>query len=192
MFGDRARWYACYNRSRISTTSGLYITVWVITSMFGVHPDLRTYVSAAFFVSAALAVAGIASLFYGAIVSNRTQWPFIIFGAIAISSSFLGVVVVPRWYRHSTKVVSSVTPRPGRIRLEIESDSDSPSLYGTVIDVAEPQPRLLLLMPSWHVEPIVGIPISAAIYRDPLSHRPVAFGTSSGFLWCVPGWQGVA
>ena len=124
--------------------------------MFGVHPDLRTYVLTAFLLSTAVSVAGIASLFYGTYPGDHVQWPFIIFGIIALSSRCLGIVVVPRWYRHSTRVVSTVTPTSGRIHLEIESDSDSTSLYGIVIDTAEPKARVLLLMPSWPVQALVG------------------------------------
>jgi hypothetical protein len=158
--------------------------------MFDVHPDLRIYVAVAFWVSVALALAGFASLVYG--VHTSGQWPFVVFGIIALSSGFVGIVVVPRWYRRSTRVVSTVTPHIGRIRLEIESDSDSTSLYGTVLDVAKPDSRLLLLMPSWPVQPLVGSPITVGIYLDPASHKPVAFKTSNGLLWCVPRWQSVA
>ncbi len=153
--------------------------------MFGVHRDLRMYVSAVVFISVAVAVAGIASFIYG-VSTGHIQWPFAIFGVIALLSSLVGIVVVPRWYRHSTRVVSTVSPRSGHIRLEIESDSESTSLYATVVDVAELKSRIPLLMPQWRVQTLVGDPISAAIYLDPASHVPVAFRTSGGLLWVSP------
>jgi protein-S-isoprenylcysteine O-methyltransferase Ste14 len=77
--------------------------------MFGVHPDLRRYVAVASSVSVALAIAGLVSLVHGLRTSG--QWLFVVFGVIALSSSFLGIVVVPRWYPHATRVVSMVTPK---------------------------------------------------------------------------------
>ena len=159
--------------------------------MFGIHPDLRTYISTTVYVAVALASAGATGFIYG-LTGHHRQWPFVIFGILALLSSLAGILVVPRWYRHATGVVSAVTPRSGHVRLEIESSSESPSLYVTLIDGAEPQSRGLLLMPSWPVQPLLGGRIEVGIYFDPASHLPVAFNTSSGLLWCVPRWQGAA
>jgi len=106
--------------------------------MLGVHPELRKYIIAEFTVSAAFALAGIVSLIYG--VWGAVQWPFVIFGVSGILSGFLGIVVVPRWYRRSTRVVSALTPVDGNIRIEIESDADSASIYATVMDAGVTAP----------------------------------------------------
>ena len=59
--------------------------------MFGVHPDLRRYVSVAFYLSAAVGVTGVLFLILG-ISQNSAgtpHCPFIIFGIVAILSGYL-------------------------------------------------------------------------------------------------------
>jgi hypothetical protein len=164
--------------------------------MFGVHPDLRRYVSVAFYLSAAVGVTGVLFLILG-ITQNSAgtpHWPFIIFGIVAILSGYLGVTMVPRHYRSATRVVASVMPTPQRIILELESESDSTSLYATPVDAegTRHRKRLALLIPIWSVEPLLGNPLEASAYVDPATNEPVAFRTPKGLLWCLLPWQSVA
>jgi hypothetical protein len=107
--------------------------------MFDVHPALRRYVSVAVYVSAGVGVIGALFVILGLAGSQNSggtpSWPFVIFGVVAILSSYVGVRTVPRHYRFATRVVASVTPTPQRIILELESDSDSTSLYASPVDL---------------------------------------------------------
>jgi len=111
--------------------------------MFDVHPDLRRYVSVTFFVSAAVGVFGVLFLILGLTgvhgSAKGPSWPFVIFGVVAILSC-VGMTIVPRHYRYASRVVASVTATPQRIVLELESDSDSTSLYATPITASQPRP----------------------------------------------------
>lgn len=160
--------------------------------IFDVHSDLKRYVSAAFLVSAGVGVFGMVFLILG--VVRTPSWPFVIFGIVAILSAYLGTAIVPRHYRYASPVVASVTPTPQRIVLELESDSDSTSLYATPIDSVAPQcaGRLGLLIPAWSVEPLLGNPLDVSAYLDPDTNRPVAFRTPNGLLWSLLPWQPVA
>jgi len=160
--------------------------------IFDVHSDLKRYVSAAFLVSAGVGVFGMFFLTLGVVCTP--SWPFVIFGIVAILSAYLGTAIVPRHYRYASRVVASVTPTSQRIVLQLESDSDSTSLYATPIDSVAPQRarRLGLLIPVWSVEPLLGKPLDVSAYLDPESNRPVAFRTSNGLLWCLLPWQPVA
>ena len=160
--------------------------------MFDVHPDLRRYVSVAFILSAGVGLAGL--LFLGLGTIGVRSWAFVIFGVVAIASAYLGMVTVPRRYRYASRLVASVKPTQQDILLELESDSDSTSLYATPLRSASPQPaeRLALLIPAWSVQPLLGKPVEVSAYLDPSTSRPVAFGTSLGILWCLLPWQGVA
>jgi hypothetical protein len=110
--------------------------------MFDVHPDLRRYVSVTFFVSAGVGVFGVLFLILGLTgvhgSAKGPSWPFVIFGVVAILSGCVGMTIVPRHYRYASRVVASVTT-PQCIVLELESDSDSTSLYAMPIDSAARQ-----------------------------------------------------
>jgi len=166
--------------------------------MFDVHPDLRRYVSVAVNVSAGVGVIGVLFVILGLAGSQNSagtpSWPFIIFGVVAILSSYVGVRTVPRHYRSATRVVAFVTPRPQRIILELESDSDSTSLYARSIDLRTTRhpKREGLLIPIWSVESLLGKPLQVTAYIDPATNQPVAFRTAKGMLWCLLPWQSVA
>ena len=166
--------------------------------MFDVHPDLRRYVSVAFFVSAGVGVFGVLFLIldltgvHGS--AKGASWPFVIFGVVAILSGCVGMTIVPHHYRYTSRVVASVTPTPQRIVLEFESDSYSTSLYATPINSTARQRarRLGLLLPVWSVQPLLGKPLDVSVYLDPAAKRPVAFNMPKGMLWCLWLWQSVA
>ena len=82
---------------------------------------------------------------------------------------------------------------PQRIVLELESDSDSTSLYATPIDSTARQRarRLGLLLPVWSVQSLLGKPLDVSVYLDPATNQPVAFRTAKGMLWCLLPWQSV-
>jgi len=166
--------------------------------MFGVHPDLRRYVSVTFFVSAGVGVFGVLFLILGLAgvhgSAKGPSWPFVIFGVVAILSGCVGMTIVPRHYRYASRVVASVTATPQRIVLELESDSDSTSLYATPIDSTARQRarRLGLLLPIWSVQSLLGKPLDISVYLDPATNQPVAFRTAKGMLWCLLPWQSVA
>jgi hypothetical protein len=121
------------------------------------------------------------------------SWPFVIFGVVAILSC-VGMTIVPRHYRYASRVVASVTATPQRIVLELDSDSDSTSLYATPIDSTARQRarRLGLLLPIWSVQSLLGKPLDVSVYLDPATNQPVAFRTAKGMLWCLLPWQSVA
>jgi len=166
--------------------------------MFDVHPDLRRYVSVAFFLSVGVGLTGLLFLVLGTIgvsgAAGVRSWPFVIFGVVAIASAYLGMVTVPRRYRYASRLVGSVKPTQQDILLELESDSDSTSLYATPLLSSSTQQakRVALLIPTWSIQPLLGKPIEVAAYLDPSTGRPVAFGTSRGILWCLLPWQGAA
>ena len=158
--------------------------------IFDVHPDLRRYVSLAFHLSAGVGATGVLFLILGVTgIQNSVSppyRPFIIFGVVAILSGYVGVTVVPRHYLSATRTVASVTPTPQRVILELESDSDSTSLYATPIDSGATRhpKRLGLLIPIWSVESLLGKPLEVS-YVDPITNRAVAFRTPKGLLWCL-------
>jgi hypothetical protein len=133
-----------------------------LAMMFDVNPDLRRYVSATFFVSAGVGVFGVLFLILGLTgvhgSAKGPSWPFVIFGVVAILSDCVGMTIVPRQHRYASRVVASVTATPQRIVLELESDSDSTSLYATPIDSTARQRarRLGLLLPVWSVQSLLG------------------------------------
>ena len=165
--------------------------------MFDVHPDLRRYVSVAVYVSAGVGVIGVLFVILGQAGSQNSagtpSWPFMIFGVVLILSSYVGVRTVPRHYRSATRVVASVTPTPQRIILELESDSDSTSLYASPVDLRTTRhpKRESLLIPIWSVESLLGKPLQVTAYIDPATNRTVAFRTAKGMLWCLLPWQSV-
>ena len=112
--------------------------------MFDVHPDLRRYVSVAFFLSVGVGLTGLLFLVLGTIgvsgAAGVRSWPFVIFGVVAIASAYLGMVTVPRRYRYASRLVGSVKPTQQDILLELESDSDSTSLYATPLLSSSTQP----------------------------------------------------
>jgi hypothetical protein len=101
--------------------------------------------------------------------------------------------MVPRHYRSAPRVVASVMPTPRRIILELESDSDSTSLYATPVDAegTRHRKRLGLLVPIWSVELLLGNPLEVSAYVNPATNQPVAFRTAKGMLWCLLPWQSV-
>jgi hypothetical protein len=163
--------------------------------LLGIHSDLRPYVSKALVLSTAVGIAGAMAVAFGLPMIRGAvgppNWPFVIFGVVSLLCGYLGVVIVPRWYRRSSTIVSTAVPGPGRILLQIQSDSESTSLYGTVLGTSAPQSRIGLLSPAWSVEPFLGTPLDVSIYVDPVSQRPVAFRTPQGLIWCMP-WPGPA
>ena len=163
--------------------------------MLGIHSDLRPYVSRALVLSAAVGIAGAMAVAFGLPMirgaAGPPNWPFVIFGVVSLFCSYLGVVIVPRWYRRSSTIVSTAVPKPGRILLQIQSDFESTSLYGTILCISESESRVGLLKPAWSVEPFMGAPLDVSIYVDSVSQRPVAFRTPRGLIWCMP-WPGRA
>lgn len=152
------------------------------------HPDLRRHVSVALFASAGVAVSGAVALALGwreIPGAANARWAFVTFAVVALLLGYLGLIIVPRWYRRSSRVVSSVVPRAGRILLEIESGTDSTSLYATVLD-GSPGGPYAVLMPAWPVQPLLDASLDVSVYFDPVSQRPVAFRTPRGLLWCMP------
>ena len=84
-------------------------------------------------------------------------------------------------------------PTPQRIILELESDSDSTSLYAAPVDAEDTRHRKTLQpVPIWSVEPLLGNPLEVSAYVDPATNQPVAFRTAKGMLWCLLPWQSVA
>lgn len=170
----------------------------LIAGMFGVHPTLRGYVAVAFYLSAAVGVFGVVFLIMGLTRGEgaHPDWPFVIFGVIAIVSALAGTTLVPRHYRTATRIVETVEPIAQRILIERVSDSDSTSLYATPLDgdsdAKKRSRRYALVLPIWNVESLLNEPVSVSAYVNPANHRPVAFRTPKGILWCIPSWQGQA
>ncbi|HEY6070678.1 MAG TPA: hypothetical protein VIU85_04815 [Chthoniobacterales bacterium] len=165
--------------------------------MFGVHRDLRCYVSVALYVSAGLGIFGIVFLILGLTRGDAyihpPDWPFVIFGLVAIASGILGTTLVPRYYRIATRVVTTVEPIAQFITLELVSDADSTSLYAMRIDPKKKHPtRFGLILPIWNVESLLNQSLPVSAYINPATHRPVAFRTAKGMLWCMHSWQGQA
>jgi hypothetical protein len=161
--------------------------------MFGIHPDLRRHVFIASVSSAALGVAGLIALTVAWWSPSGPRLPLLLFGAVALSVSSIGLVIAPRWYRRASGFVTSTRPSVGEIVLHLEADSDATSLYASLL-MHSTMPttqadRFLLIVPRWPVDSILDVPIEAKIYRDPHTQRPVAFQVTGGFLWCFPHWR---
>jgi hypothetical protein len=158
--------------------------------MFGVHPDLRRHVLVTSVSSAALGMAGLIALAVAWQSPPSPPLPLLLFGGVALPVAYIGLVIAPRWYRRASRFVTSTRPAVGQIVLHLEADSDSTSLYASLITqstMATTQAdRFLLIVPRWPVESILDAPIEAKIYRDPQTQRPVAFQVTGGFLWCFP------
>ena len=158
--------------------------------MFGVHPDLRRHVLITSVSSAALGVAGLIALTIAWRSPSSPRLPFFLFGGAALSVAYIGLVIAPRWYRRASRFVTSTRPTAGQIVLHLEADSDSTSLYASLIThstmVTTQSDRFLLIWPRWPVKPILDTPIEAKIFRDPHTQRLVAFEVAGGFLWCFP------
>jgi hypothetical protein len=158
--------------------------------MSGLHPELRRYVAIVLFASAAVAAAGGTALALGwrgiPGTTVAPRWALLGFALVALMLGYLGLVVVPRWYRRSSRIVATAEPVARRILMEIESSSDSTSLYATVLDASLPGDRIAVLRPRWPVEPLRGATLDVSAYLDPVSRRPVAFRTPRGLLWCMP------
>ena len=152
------------------------------------HPDVRRHVFAVRLVSCVVAAAGIIAIGHASLSPASVtpiRWPFLLFGACALATGFLILWLYPRWLRKSSRIVASFPPMPGRIILDIESDSDSTTVYATVLDSFDKDNRFAVLTPSWHPEPHVGKPMGVSVYREP-GGPPVAFRTPHGMLWRRP------
>ena len=158
--------------------------------MFGVHRDLRRQILVTSVSSAALGIAGLAALVAAWWSLLEPPWLLLVFAAASLPISYVGLVIAPRWYRHTSRVVASIQPTVATIVLCLEADSDSTSLYAsfaTSSSIAKAEiERFSLVIPRWRVDSHVGTPIEAKVYRDPSSQRPVAFQITSGLLWCLP------
>jgi hypothetical protein len=159
--------------------------------MFDVHPDLRRHLYASFAVSAALGAAGVAALVAFAAdapaVREIPAWVLVGFGVVALGVAYLGTVVSPRWYRHASRVVSSVQPVAGTAVLRLDSSSDSTWLYarleppsGSSVFASH---EIALLFPRWDVGELLRSPISVSLYIDPATSRVAAIQTARGLLW---------
>lgn len=120
--------------------------------------------------------------------AGHPEWPFVIFEVIAIVSGVLGTTLVPRHYRTATQVVNTFEPTAQRILLELDSDSDSTSLYATPLEVGsganKRRDRYALVLPIWNVESLLNERIADCCLRcfNPVNNRRVAFRTAKGML----------
>ena len=150
----------------------------------GLHRDLWPHLALVSVVSALLALAGFVALFVWArslLKATDVRWGLLVFGIAALGAAYLGLATVPRWYRRASFIVATAQPTPGSIALEIESGSDSTTVYALCAGE-----RYAVLRPRWQVAELVGEPLAAEIYRDPRVNRPVAFRVKQGLLWCIP------
>jgi len=153
--------------------------------MFGVHPDLRPHVALAFVSSALLGAVGVATIAAAALGKAPVPlWAAFGLAAVTLAVAWLGTVVNPRWYRESTRIVSSVQPLPGSARLRLEPDSDSTSLYARV-EPSRAEGEIPLLLPRWDVRPLLDSDVPVSLYLHPRTSAVVALRTDRGLLWTI-------
>lgn len=156
--------------------------------MPGLHADLEKHMFIPLAGSTLLAVVGGALLVVLAEKPALLPHPhglFLLLAILCVCIAYVGLVVAPRWYRHSSKIVTWAAPTHGRIVLQRRSDSGAASLYAELVEHAGPKHKYLVLAPAWPVKPLLDAPLDAAIYRDPRTRSPVAFRIPQGLLWCV-------
>jgi hypothetical protein len=157
-----------------------------------IHPDLIKYVRTVVGASGLLGLAGLSAVLAAAleipVLARIPRWALILFGLVSVAVAFVGVFVAPRWYRRASCVVATTKPLPARLTLEVESDSDTTTLYA-ILDCADASlssVRFALLFPRWQVEPLYETQTDVTVFLDPESKRPVAIQTSRGMLWSKP------
>lgn len=157
--------------------------------MSNLHPELRKNMRIPLVGSIALALAGLAMLVILAEAPSILPRPhglFLLLAIFFLGIAYLGLVIAPRWYRRSSKLVTWVAPVQGRIVLQKVAGSSATSLSAAFVnDAAQRRHRYLVFTPPWPVEPLLGTPLEVAVYRDPRTEGPVAFQIPQGLLWCV-------
>jgi len=69
--------------------------------------------------------------------------------------AYLGLIVLPRWYRRATVVVGSAIPTDAQAIFSLESNDEFTTLYASV---SLPDPgatslsQLVILVPPWPIE----------------------------------------
>lgn len=148
-------------------------------------PELKRYRLIVFSASLLLGGAGVAVLLYPP--EGSPTLPRLLFAALALAMSGFGFFAVLRWYQRAAYVVATVLPRPCSASLHIDEDSDSTSLYvSLLLSEYEAPVRVEVIMPRWDVHDFLNTVYAVNLYIDPSNTRLMAIDTPHGRLWCMP------
>lgn len=163
--------------------------------MLGIHPELKSRVTFTVAACLILKLLGIAMLIAVAaqadLVAAVPRAVTLSAGCIFLALGTLGMTLWPRWYQRATRVVETEKPVHASVRLRVESDADSTTLYADVAQIdgaALADSAVPLLMPRWSTARIAGQCLDVSAWRDPGSGKVLALETPWGRIWSMPQW----
>ncbi len=110
-----------------------------------------------------------------------------VFAFLAIFSFFL----VGRWSRRLLWIVYHAVPRPMRLVLKVEEDSESTQYYAYLTPADnDPRNQRIWRIALWgphheNIKAIIGRDIKTQVYFDPRSDRPAVIESEFGLLWAT-------
>ena len=163
--------------------------------MLGIHPELKSRVAFTVAACLILKMLGIAMLVAVAaqadFVTVAPRSVTLIAGCVFLALGTLGMTLWPRWYQRATRVVETEKPVHASVRLRVESDSDSTTLFADIAQIdgaALADPAVPLLMPRWSTAQVAGQRLDVSAWRDPGSGKVLALETPWGRIWSMPHW----
>jgi hypothetical protein len=163
--------------------------------MLRIHPELKGRVGFTVAACLTLKLLGIALLVAVAaqagVVAAVPRAVTLTAGCIFLALGTLGMTLWPRWYQRATRVVESERPVHASVRLRVESDSDSTSLFADIARIegaALADPAVPLLLPRWPTDAVAGQRLDVSAWRDPESGKVLALETPWGRIWSMPHW----
>jgi cytochrome bd-type quinol oxidase subunit 1 len=152
-------------------------------------PELLRHQLFAASASVLLVVVGVFAIVQG----DRTDADFAN-GLMALGAFFV-LVGIPMtylttaWYRRAANLVAAGQKTPATMKLIVERDFDSTSLYAEVAlegAIKYESARVAVLVPTWEYQSTVGMVSPVMVYIESSSALIKAVSTSRGMLWCIP------
>jgi hypothetical protein len=139
--------------------------------------------------SVLLVVVGIFAIVHGYRSDADFANGLMAFGAFFVLVGIPMAYLTTAWYGQAAKLVVAGQKTPATMKLIVDRDSDSTSLYAEVAlegAIKYESARVAVLAPSWEYQSTVGISSPVMVYIESSSSLIKAVSTSRGMLWCIP------
>jgi hypothetical protein len=152
-------------------------------------PELLRHQLFAVSASVLLVVVGVFSIIHGYRTDADLSDYLTVFGAFFVLIGISMGYLTTAWYRRAANLVAAGQKTPATMKLVIERDSDSTTLYAEVAfeaGINYESARVAVLTPAWEYQSTVGVAIPVMVYIESNSSMMKAVSTSRGMLWCIP------
>ena len=139
--------------------------------------------------SVLLVVVGVFAIVHGYRTDADFSNGFMAFGAFFVLVGIPMAHLTTAWYRRAANLVAAGQKTPATMKLVVERDSDSTTLYAEVAlegGIKYESARVAVLTPAWEYQSTVGMAIPVMVYIESSSSLIKAVSTSRGMLWCIP------